>query len=47
MDEAAFRTLIVQKAVTPFSAKELDENLECLFQEGKLMRSDGVLYIID
>lgn len=47
MEESAFRTLISQKAVKPFSAKELDDNLEHLYQQGKLMQSEGVLYMID
>lgn len=47
MDETAFRALIDQRAAKPFSLKELDDNLEYLYQEGKLMKSDGILYIID
>jgi hypothetical protein len=47
MEESAFRTLIGQKAVRPFSAEELDDNLAYLYSEGKLMKSDGVLYVID
>jgi len=47
MEGTAFRTLIGQKAVKPFSPAELDDNLEYLYQQGKLMESDGVLYVID
>ena len=47
MEEKTFRTLIAQKAVKPFSPAELDDNLEYLYQEAKLMKSDGILYVID
>jgi len=47
MEESAFRTLISQKAVKPFTEAELNANLEFLYQDGKLMKSDGVLYIVD
>ena len=47
MEEAAFRSLVEKKAKSPFSVKEVDDHLEFLYEEGKLMKSDGILYIID
>lgn len=47
MEEAAFRILVDRRASKPFTLKEVDDNLDFLYQEGKLMKSDGILYIID
>lgn len=47
MEEAAFRILVDRRATKTFSLKELDDNLDFLVREGKLMKSDGILYIID
>ena len=47
MEEKVFRCLIAYKADKQFSPAELDDNLEYLYQQGKLMESDGVLYVID
>jgi hypothetical protein len=47
MEEAAFRMLVDRNASKTFALKEVDDNLEFLYQEGKLMKSDGILYIID
>jgi hypothetical protein len=32
---------------TPFDVDELDGHIASLCNEGKIMRSDGVLYLID
>jgi len=47
MEETAFRALMDQRASKAFTMKEMDDNLEQLYQDGKLMKSDGILYIID
>jgi hypothetical protein len=47
MEEAAFRILVDRKGSKTFTLKEVDDNLDFLYQEGKLMKSDGILYIID
>ena len=47
MEEAAFRILFDRKCSKNFSLHEFDDNLEFLEQQGKLMRSDGMIYIID
>jgi len=46
MEELAFRALIGQKADKPFTPQELDDNLDYLYKEGKLMKSEGILYVI-
>jgi hypothetical protein len=48
INEAEFRTLVNQQAATkPFSVDEVNTHIEALCEEGKVMKSDGNLYIID
>lgn len=48
INEAEFRTLVNKQAATkPFSVDEVNTHIEALCEEGKVMKSDGNLYIID
>lgn len=47
IDEDTFRTMVTQKAKEPFTPHEIDTHLDALCEQGKVMKSDGVLYIID
>ena len=47
MDESKFIASVTNRAEKAFAKAEIDTHLEYLYQEGRLMKSDGVLYIID
>lgn len=51
IEETEFRKLVVNQqqdpSKLPFSAEEVDSHVEKLCQEGKVMKSDGALYLID
>jgi len=47
MDESEFIATMTNRAEKAFTKAEIDKHLEYLYQEGRLMKSDGVLYIID
>lgn len=47
MDESEFMANISNRAENAFTKAEIHTHLEHLYQAGRLMKSDGVLYIID
>ena len=47
MNESDFMTIMTNRAEKAFTNAEIDSHLKYLCQEGRLMKSDGVLYIID
>ena len=47
MEESEFIANMANRAEKAFTKAEIDAHLEHLYQEGRLMKSDGVLYIID
>jgi hypothetical protein len=50
IEETEFRKLVNEQTTSskqPFSKDEVDAHIEALCEEGKMMKSDGTLYIID
>jgi hypothetical protein len=47
IEETEFRKLVNQQASKSFSVDEVDAHVEKLCEEGKIMKSDGTIYIID
>jgi hypothetical protein len=47
VSEEMFRQLFNELTSDPFPKEELDEHIQSLCNEGKLMKSDGMLYKID
>jgi hypothetical protein len=47
IEETEFRKLVNQQASKSFSVDEVDAHVEKLCEEGKVMKSDGTIYIID
>jgi hypothetical protein len=50
IEETEFRKLVNEQTTNskqPFSIDEVDAHIEALCEEGKMMKSDGTLYIID
>ncbi len=47
MEETQFLASVIDHAEKPFTEAEIKSHLEYLCKEGKLMKSDGMLYIID
>ena len=47
VEELEFRELVNQRATQKFSADEIDIHVQKLCDDGKVMKSDGTIYIID
>jgi hypothetical protein len=47
VSEEMFRQLFNELTSDSFAKEELDEHIQSLCNEGKLMKSDGMLYKID
>lgn len=47
MDETTFRKAMIAKSDNGFTEADVNEHLQYLCNNGKLMQSDGMLYIID
>lgn len=50
IEENRFMELVNEaspKEMEPFSKDEINRHLEALSEQGKVMKSDGVIYIID
>ena len=50
IEENRFMELVNEaspKEMEPFSKDEINRHLETLSEQGKVMKSDGVIYIID
>ena len=50
IDETRFLSLVNEvspKDANPFSKDEVDRHIEILGEQGKVMKSDGIIYMID
>lgn len=47
VNEDRFKAIFQQQTGNSFAPSELDDHIQSLCNEGKLMKSDGVLYKID
>ncbi len=47
MEETQFLASVIDHAEKPFTRAEIDIHMEYLYKEGKVMKSDGMLYVID
>lgn len=47
VSENQFRDLFKEASKQSFSSEEVEKHLESLCNEGKIMRSDGMIFLID